>query len=125
MAGSIHIKIDYGKAVLLKKDTLLIERNLLEIIQHTRMYNKLRKEEFILKTLIKRRMLEIGELVKAIQPILPTEELRQAKLLKTVPKKERIIDNKEKKVRRTIPERKRSDIESQIEEIQAKLASLE
>jgi len=125
MAGSIHIKIDYDKAVLLKKDTLLVEKNLLEIVQHTRTYNKLRKEEFILKSLVKKRMLEIFELVKEIQPMLPTEELRRARLMDKKENHEILIKTTEKKAKKPlISEKKRNNIESEIEEIQAKLARL-
>jgi len=126
MASSIHIKIDYGKAVDLKKDTLLIEKSLLEIIQHTRNYSLLRKKEFILKSQLKKAMMEIESLVKSIEPSMPTEELRHAKLLG----KNKIEENPVK-ITKKIKEKTnlsvrtpRSDIESQLQEIQAKLASL-
>ncbi|MBM3247310.1 hypothetical protein FJZ17_02100 [Candidatus Pacearchaeota archaeon] len=124
MAGSVHIKIDYGKAVSLKRDTLIVEKSLLEIIQHTRNYNLLRKKEFLLKTQLKRAMAEIESLIVHIEPTLPTEELKQVKLLEKPEKKEKVLRAAKSVKEKAEIVSRRNDIESQLEEIQAKLASL-
>jgi hypothetical protein len=126
MASSIHIKIDYGKALGLKKDTLLIEKSLLQIIQHTRNYNILRKKEFLLKSQLKKSLAEIELLVKEIEPSLPTEELKQAKLMGRQEQKEKLAHDTKKikdkpTLRVNLP---RNNIELQLQEIQEKLASL-
>ena len=124
MAGSIHIKVDYPQAVYLKKETLLLEKGLLEIIKHSREYGNLRKKEFIIKTKFKKDMETMQHLVLSIDSQLPKEELREMNLLKLKeerpPKQQKI-----QKVRITTEkERKRDSIEQQINEIQEKLARL-
>jgi chromatin segregation and condensation protein Rec8/ScpA/Scc1 (kleisin family) len=123
MAGSIHIKVDYPQAVYLKKETLLLEKGLLEVIKHSREYNNLRKKEFIIKTKFKKDMEVMQHLVLSIDSQLPKEELREMNLLKL--KEKPLKQQKEQKVRITTEkERKRDSIEQQINEIQEKLARL-
>jgi hypothetical protein len=124
MSGSIHIKIDYANAVSQKKNTLIIEKSLLEIIQHTRNYNLLRKQEFLLKLQIKKAMFEIESLIKEIEPSLPTEELKQARLMGKHERGEKPATTKatpKKTIKVSMP---KTDLDAQIQEIQAKLASL-
>lgn len=68
----IHIGVDHQSAVSAKKDILLSEKGLLEIIKRMRAYSELRKQEFILKNRIKKAITEIKTQTAKIEDELPT-----------------------------------------------------
>ena len=95
MVSNIHIRIDYSDAIDLKRDTLLLEKSLLEAVQHIKEYNSLRKKEFTLKNQVKRDLNELKTSIIQLDSLLPKEDLieiekvqKQNKLVKTI-KKER------------------------------------
>lgn len=119
--NSIHLKIDYDEAVSIKRDSLILERELLQTIGHIKKYNELRKREFMIKSQIKKDLSSIESSLKQIGDILPIEELH------LIPKK---ADNKTI-ARRTINytekrtvESKQTEVEKELEEIKRKLAML-
>ena len=46
---NIHVKLDYAEALESKKDLLVSEKSLLELIRHLKSYNALRKKTYTLK----------------------------------------------------------------------------
>lgn len=131
MAGSVHVKIDYAEAVYLKKEVLLLEKSLLEVIKHSRNYNLLRKREFILKSKVKKDLETTEKTLFSIDSDLPKEELIEMNLIQKKSEKPLVREIRgirpQKQIKeRTITEkeRKRNDIEMQIQDIQEKLARL-
>jgi len=70
--GIVHIGLDYNSALSAKKEILLSETHLLEIIKKMRAYSNLRKREFVLKNRIKKSLLMIGHSMLKIEDELPT-----------------------------------------------------
>lgn len=122
MANSVHIRLDYPQAVNLKRETLLLEKSLLQIINCSRAYNQLRKKEFIIKSKVKKSLEEIEKILFALDQDLPQEDLIEMGLENPKSKlRTQEIFSKTPKIR---IEKKKSDIEVQIQEIQDKLARL-
>lgn len=123
MNQSIHLKIEQDQAIESKKTMLLSQKNILSIVQKIRAYNNLKKLESAVKAKIKS---DIQELRKQVNEI-------EAKLPKDVPNvsfkyEERIQEIKsakikEPKIRKELS--KKSTIEQELEDIQAKLARLQ
>ena len=118
---SIHFKLDYSESVSAKKEILLSEKSMLEIIKHMRTYSSLRKLEFTLKSKIKTNLSIIGKEMALIEAKFPEEEVEAAK------KKFHIKEEKREVLVRPIEkkEMKKSDIEDQLEEIKRKLSMLQ
>jgi len=121
---SIHLKIDYDEAISMKKDSLNLEKELLQTLVHIRAYDLLRKKEFILKGQIKKDLSTIESSLKQIAEYLPTEEL------KLIPRKrEHRVQSQIQKplalkpaVKKLDP--KQSEVERELEDIKRKLAML-
>jgi len=121
MHGSIHIKLEYPEAVESKKNMLLLEKSMLQIVKHMRAYDLLRKREFNIKTEIKKNFANLVTLISTIESHIPKEE---AEFKQEVYKKEIKAQNLYKKHQKKVTEQKKSEIENQIDEIRAKLAQL-
>lgn len=122
MSGSIHIKLEHSEANDLKKNTLFIEKELLESITHLRAYGALRKKEFIIKNQVKKDVAALVESISEIETLLP-KEAKEA-LKKDTPK-EPAMPNPEKQMKKIIREKRKSDIEQEIDDIRKKLSMLE
>jgi len=118
---SIHIKVDYSEAVENKKNMLLLEKSMLEVVKHIKAYDILRRKEFTLKTQIKRDFAKIISLISEIESVIPKEETHFSK---DKLKKEEKIKAITVKKHKAEMQHKKSQIESQIDEIRAKLARL-
>jgi len=126
MSGNIHIKLDYPEAVSIKKEALLCEENLLNIVEHIRNYDSLKKKEFALKVKIKKDLASLKSLVVSLESDLPKEEVkglgkkyRTEEIRKDIKtKKEEIKETKKKE------EHKLTDVEKEIIEIRRRLANL-
>lgn len=127
--NQIHLKIENSDARESKKELLLVELGFLNSIKKLRDFRKIRKLEFSAKNSIKRGFKEINSELNKINEIMPSVEksgivrklLREKKEptgeepLKEVPKaKKGKAGKKEKK----------DYIETQLQDIKEKLASL-
>lgn len=121
MHGSIHIKVEYPEAVEGKKNMLILEKGMLEMVNHVRNYDNLRKKEFNIKTQIKKNFAELTGLISAIEANMPREE---AEFTKEKYKKEAKVMEMQKHVKKKEVEHKKSEIERQIEDIRSQLARL-
>ena len=116
--NTIHIKINYEEALQSKKAILLSEMNLLRVIKIVKKYKLLRLNEFKLKIKLYRKIREINNSIKKLQNTLPKTDMPD--ILKEEKPLKRINNQK-----RVIKERKYDDkIESQLQDIQSKLNSL-
>jgi len=117
---SIHIRLENEEALSIKKDILNFEKGLLETIKKVRDYNNLRKKEFALKSQIKKDLSSLKELIFALEPFLPTEDIGQIDKKKGKQQEIRI------KIKKSpAKDSKRKEIEREIREIQGKLSLLE
>jgi hypothetical protein len=124
MSGSIHIKLEQSEATDLKKNTLFLEKELLESVKHLREYGALRKKEFILKMQVKKDVNTLINLISEIEATLPKEEAKEA-IKKETLKKQPAPVNPEKLEKKATREKRKSDIEQEIDEIRRKLSMLE
>jgi hypothetical protein len=127
MATSIHVKLENQEALELKRNVLLLEKSLLEIVKNIREYNALRKKEFILKNKVKKDLSRLKSLILELDSSLPKEEaIKMLQKLHPEERRSEAVIKKQIVKAKKIQEqpRLRSDIESQIQEIQEKLARL-
>lgn len=121
--SSIHIKLEHPEVIGLKKDILMLEKGLLETLIHAQNYNALRKREFMLKNEIKKDLNKIILLITELENEMPREELKEVLEGKTSKEvvKEKVKEYKKKQI---AYDKKKREIEKQIEDIRAKLAIL-
>jgi hypothetical protein len=121
---SLHIRLEQPEAISIKKNLLYLEKDLLETAKRIRNYNSLRKQEFVVKTKLKKDFDILNQLMASIENELPKEEtaplLKENRELKKQTEK---IEVKKQVLKKTIE--KKDSIEEQINEIKAKLAMLE
>jgi len=122
MNNSVHVGINYDKAVSAKKDILNCEKEFLEIIRHIKTYNSLKKSEISIKNKIKKDIGNMKFMITRIQEDLPkTEETRTF----DKKKKEEILIRPLKDKRKIIKAGKKEDhLEAELREIQEKLERL-
>jgi len=103
-----YVGIDSSKQVYGKKNLLYCQMGMLTILKKLRAYKKLRKQEFALKKILKRKIKELQETLKHLETILPETKHEKFKGVKfsTAPKK-------------------RKDLEAEIEKIKNKIAELQ
>ena len=123
MASSIHVRLDASEAILMKKETLLLEQSLLQAVAHIREYNLLRKKEFSIKNQIKKDMGSLYNLIISMESNLPREDIvhfTKKSHIKAPLRMQKIV-----KERTFISKGKpKNELANEIEEIRQKLARL-
>jgi len=135
----IHIGINHEPAINAKKEILMSEVNLLEVIKKIRAYSALRKREFALKNKLKKAITTARTCMAKTEQELPDQnEIKIPKKYtltigdpeqeKAIPiekfAKEEAIEKIEKVREKTIVKEKNREIEEELEEIRNKLAKL-
>lgn len=118
MVTSIHVKVEASEANLLKKEILLTEQALINSIKSIRKYNLLRKQEFLLKSSIKKDIEHIEILMRSLEEHLPKEDMHYKIIPEKKSKEKPII--KKKPVMKTVNQ----DIELELDRIQKELSRL-
>ena len=121
MHGSIHIKVEYPEAVEGKKNMLILQKGMLEIVSHMRAYDNLRKKEFAVKSQIKKDFAELASAISAIESHMPKEE---SEFTHEHYKKEIRVKEMTKQVKKKQVEQKKNEIERQIDSIRSELSRL-
>lgn len=122
MDSSIHVGLDRGECLDSRKDMLISEQSLLQIISHMKGYTSLRKQEYALKNKIKAGLAEIHKEIGKIELTMPKGGI--AHVRESLPEKKQKLKFKEAKIKEKKIKTK-SNIETQLEEIQAKLSRLQ
>lgn len=107
---NIHIKFEHNEALLGKKEFLYAQINLLELLKKMKDYRSSRKQELILKSRLRNELNTAITKIIEIEEHLPKETKEEIKIIKKVKHKE---------------SEERKSIESQLKEIQDKLAALQ
>jgi len=134
--NKVHIGLSYDQALSGKKDILLSEENLLKIIKKMREYSLLRKREFILKGRIKKDLGIIRTSIKNIEEELPEiqeielpEEMQEHRLPELDITLDDLKEQQEKQIHKEeiklAETKKNTQLESELEDIQKKLAELD
>jgi len=113
----IHIKFEYDSALDCKKDILSSEIDLLRMSQKLENYHDLRNEELDLKVKVEKRLKALKLDIGRLQNLLP--KIKIPKILK--PESER----KEEPVHKEVTRPKEDKIETELQEIQKRLSSLQ
>ena len=116
--NSIHVKIEQEEALAIKKNSLMIEKELLETITHIQNYNSLRKREFALKIQMKKDLAFIESNLNNIEQELPINEINLIKRQSPKHQTTQII-----RPVHTI-EKKQTDLERELSDIKRRLAML-
>jgi hypothetical protein len=111
----IHVKIGYDEGIKAKKNILSSEISILKILKKIKSYNDLRQKELNLKLKIKKKIKKTKLDIKKLQTILPKVKIPEE--IKTREKKSQMIQKIKNK-------RDNSTLESELQEIQEKLNSL-
>jgi len=107
---NIHVRLEYAEALEGKREFLSLQLNLLNILKKLKNYKIERKRELILKNKLKKQLASLRTEINNIGTFLPSEEAeKQVK----------------KKKKQTAEVRKKENIETQLREIQEKLAKLQ
>lgn len=114
----IHIKLEYGEALQLKRDILSTEMGLLKTAKIIRIYGNSRSEELRLKLILYKKIREVKINIGKLQKILP--KLKVPEILKRDEKNE--FSSKPKTRKRTYSD---DSLESQLQEIQNRLNELQ
>jgi len=116
----IHLKFEYNEALQSKRDILYSEKNLITIAKKINNYISLREDELKSKIRLHRKVKEMVTTIRKLQKIVPNIEV--PKILK-----KESHEPKEKETIKIKPKRKKDSdhIESQLQEIQEKLNSLQ
>jgi hypothetical protein len=126
---AVHVGLNYLKAMDAKKEILLTETSLIQIVKKMRSYSALRKKEFILKNKLKKALTNIRKSAMKIEQEFPDKE--EVK----VPKKRTSTQNTEQRMQKIsrksfetteklTQKKKDRELERELEEIQEKLAKL-
>jgi hypothetical protein len=121
MHGNIHIKVEYPEAIESKKNMLILQKSMLEMISRIRNYDNLRKKEFAIKSQIRKNFTELANSISAIEAHMPKQE---AGFTNEAYKKEVKIEEMAKHVKKRQIEHKKNEIERQIDDIRAQLSKL-
>ena len=105
-----HIKLNYGEALNTKKQLLSSEINLIYVNKNLSKYRILRRKEFALKNKLKTNITSLKAKLNL--------------LLSTLPKDEGTTEIKKTNQRKKEQKRQESNLSSELEDIQAKLAKL-
>ncbi len=119
MNTNIHLKLDYIESVNSKREILFSEKEILQTMRHIRNYNALRKQENSVKVILKDQVSELRKEIDKIESLMPRDvhfkkEELEIKHIEITPKVKKI---KQKEIK--------SQIEQELEEIEAKLARLQ
>ena len=122
----IHIRLDYGEAIFLRKEVLTSEMELIFILKAINKYAELRKQELALKTNFYKVLKKLSVNVKKMEKNLP--ELEIPKILKNSQKQKEVFEKKLEslpEVKSLLKKSKTDDaLEQQLLEIQRKIQSL-
>ena len=115
----IHIKFEYGSALESKKDILASEINLLKISQRLEKYHESRLKELEIKVKVEKKLKALKLDIGRLQNLLP--KIKIPGILK--PKTKREI--KDPVYNKIIKETEGDIIETELQEIQRRLSSLQ
>lgn len=122
----IHLRLDYGEAIFLRKEVLTSEMELIFILKAINKYAELRKQEISLKTNFYKILKKLSTNIKKMEKTLP--ELELPKILKTSQKQKEVFERRLEKLPEVKPLSKKSKsdeaLEQQLLEIQRKIQSL-
>ena len=115
----IHVGFQYDEAVRAKRDLLSLEMSLLEATKAMTNYHSLRSEELKLKIKLHLKTKEYLNLFKQLKKLLPKYKL--PKILKEIEEEQIDVE----RIKEEKPVKYGSDVDSQLEEIQDKLRTLQ
>ncbi len=108
--GSEYIRLSNTERVYGEKNLLQAQLEILSIIKRSQAYTKLRKEELVLRIVLKNKIAEILNLLMLLDKILP---------------KTKVVKKNEKGESEIIFDKERFTLEQEIDKIRAKLESLQ
>jgi len=113
----IHIKLNYMEALKARRSILSSELGSLNIAKKIARYGEIRMEELGLKARLYGKMKEAKSSIKKLQSLLPNPKMPR------IMKREQVMEEHLGKTKSTT--REQGDIESQLREIQRRLAELQ
>ena len=113
----IHIKLNYMEALKARRSILSSELGSLNIAKKIARYREIRMEELGLKARLYGKMKEAKSSIKKLQSLLPNPKMPR------IMKREQVMEEHLGKTKSTT--REQGDIESQLREIQRRLAELQ
>jgi len=113
----IHIKLEYDEALQSKKDILSSELGLLKVAKAIKKHQILRSDELQIKLRLHRKLKELKTNIGKLQQVLPKIKIPEILEGKRESSEEPMIPKVEKRAHD-------SSLESQLEEIQARLKQL-
>ncbi len=106
---NLHVKFEHDEALVGRKEILSSQINLLELLKILKDYKNSRKRELILKLRFKKELAAVRTKILEIEESFPKETQGEIKMIKRIKPREK----------------ESQSIESQLQEIKAKLEGLE
>lgn len=123
--SNIHVRLDYDEAISARKNILVSQKELLELVKSIKFYAVQRKKEFTLKNKLKRNLANLRVAIIKIEKEMPAEsELQLPKGHNKDHRVTEVITLKKVLIKKKGRPRTKSTLNDQIEEIQEKLAKL-
>lgn len=123
----IHLRFDYDEALNSKKDILYSERSLITLSKIIGNYNSLKTQKLNVILELHKKLMETASGIRRLQKLIP--DVKIPKILRKEEPKEQEEKGKKKEVIKPIKREKYpvydDSIESQLQEIQAKLQNLQ
>lgn len=116
----IHLRLEHGEALQLKKDLLSVQVNLLKTARTLRGYGYFRSEELKLKAILYKEIRDVKLNIGKLQKILP--KLKIPEILKREEKTETVKTTRPEAEKETY---RGDDLEAQLQEIQNRLNQLQ
>lgn len=120
--NAIYIKLDYAEALNARRGVLSSQLSSLNMAKKVGQYKVLRLQELGLKSKLNGKMRELKSSVKKLQAMLPSGKL--PKIIQREMEREK-AQGSEKTSEKVGRIRQQSDIDSQLREIQRRLAELQ
>ena len=118
----VHIKFEYENALKSKGDIISSEMDLIKILKSLRRYKELRLEELKIKEILERKLRSLKLDIGKLENLLP--DIKMPKIIKSSHKNKKLKE-KPIEVKTFVKEEPEDELETQLQEIQRKLRSLQ
>ena len=117
---TIYIKLDYMEALKARRGILSSQLSALKVAKRIEQYKNLRFQELGLKSKLSTKFKDVKSNIRRLQATLPSGRL--PKIVQKEKEKAKVTEKSSERIGRI---RQQSDIESQLSEIQRRLAELQ
>jgi|SRR3989344_3632419 len=117
MKQVIHLRFEYDDAIDSRKKLLELEMQIVETLKQLKEYAKQRKEDFKLRTRVKKEFSELAAIMRKLEDFFPKDVIPQHH--------EEIIVESSKPIKVKSEKKRMNELEKELLELKGKLQSLQ